>query len=173
VSSIGSETFYPGIYTYSTTVSIASDVTFEGGPDDVFIMQIGTTLTQTANTHVFLAGCAQAKNIYWQVGTTTIINGGASMQGIILAGTTVQFVTGSSLVGSILTKTAANLDKTTITPEDTCTLGFGPTPAPSPSPPTEAPSPSPSVAPSPSPTLSAAPSVSLIPTVAPTFSPEP
>jgi hypothetical protein len=33
-------------------VTIASDITFEGGPDDVFIIQIETPTFQTANTHV-------------------------------------------------------------------------------------------------------------------------
>jgi uncharacterized lipoprotein YajG len=164
---IGGQTFFPGVYTFSAGLTIASDITFEGGPDDVFIMQIETSLYQTANTHVLLAGCAQAKNIFWRVKTSTYIGADASMQGIILGAGKVDMITDSSLVGSLLTQTRADLGSATITQqEDTCTLGFGPT---------TAPSPSPSIAPSHFPSISARPSVafSVIPSVAPSISPEP
>jgi hypothetical protein len=131
---IGGQTFFPGVYTWTSGLTIASDITFEGGPDDVFIMQIETSLYQTANMHVLLAGCAQAKNIFWLVKTSTYIGADASMQGIILGATAVDMITSSVLVGSILTQTRANLGKATITQQDTCTLGFGPTTAPSPAP---------------------------------------
>jgi hypothetical protein len=119
---IGGQTFFPGVYTFSAGVTIASDITFEGGPDDVFIIQIETSLYQTANTHVFLAGCAQAKNIFWRVKTSTYIGADASMQGIILGAGKVDMITGSSLVGSLLTQTRADLGKATITQQDTCTV---------------------------------------------------
>jgi hypothetical protein len=131
---IGGQTLFPGVYTFTSGLTIASDITFEGGPDDVFIIQIETSLYQTANTHVLLAGCAQAKNIFWLVKTSTYIGADATMQGIILGATHVDMITGSFLVGSILTQTRANLGKATITQQDTCNAGFGPTSAPSPSP---------------------------------------
>jgi hypothetical protein len=36
---IGGQTFFAGVYTFSAILTIASDITFEGGPDDVFIIQ--------------------------------------------------------------------------------------------------------------------------------------
>jgi hypothetical protein len=114
--------FFPGVYTFASGVTITSDITFEGGLDDVFIIQIAGTLTQAANTHVFLSGCAQAKNIFWQMSGFAHIGAGASMQGIILGKEKADFITGSSLVGSVLVQTAANLQKATITQAaDTCT----------------------------------------------------
>jgi hypothetical protein len=112
---IGGQKFSPGVYTFTSGVSITSNITFEGGPDDVFIIQIATTLTQAANTHVILSGCVQAKNIFWSVKTTATIGAGASMQGILLAFEKVDFITGSSLVGSVLSQKAVNLQKATIT----------------------------------------------------------
>jgi hypothetical protein len=118
---IGGLTFSPGVYTFPTTVNMASDITFEGGTEDVFIIQIGTTFNQAANTNVLLAGCAQAKNIFWAIGTTTYIGAGASMQGNMLGGTEFTFITGSSLVGSALGKTNVSLQMATIThPAGTC-----------------------------------------------------
>jgi hypothetical protein len=119
---IGGQTLFPGVYTFTSGLTISSDITFEGGPNDVFIIQIETTLYQTANTHVLLQGCAQAKNIFWLVKTSTYIGADATMQGIVLGGTTVDMITGSFLVGSILTQTRANLGKATITQQDTCTV---------------------------------------------------
>jgi hypothetical protein len=119
---IGGQTFFPGVYTFTSGITIMSNITFEGGLDDVFIIQVGTTLTQTANTHVFLSGCAQAKNIFWQVEKSATIGAGGSMQGILLVMTEVAFITGSSLIGSVLAQTAVTLQKATITQAaDTCT----------------------------------------------------
>jgi hypothetical protein len=112
---IGGQTFYPGVYTFPAAISITSDITFDGGPDDVFIIKAATGLSQTANTRVLLSGCAQAKNIFWQVATIVSIGANASMQGIILAAEKAVFGAGSSLVGSVLTQTAVTLDMTTIT----------------------------------------------------------
>jgi hypothetical protein len=120
---IGGRTFYPGVYTFTGGVTIPSDITFEGGPDDVFIIQIATTLIQAANTHVHLSGCAEAKNIFWRVGTTAAIGVGASMQGILLVFERVDFLTGSSLVGSVLTQKAVSLQMATITQaDDSCSV---------------------------------------------------
>jgi hypothetical protein len=119
---IGGETLFPGVYTFAAAVTINLDITFEGGLNDVFIIQIGTTLTQATNTKVILSGCAQAKNIFWQVAGAVVIGAGAQMQGIILGKEKADFITGSSLVGSALVQTAVNLQKATITQAaDTCT----------------------------------------------------
>jgi hypothetical protein len=118
---IGGHTFPPGVYTFTSSVSITSNITFEGDANDVFIIQIATTLTQAANTHVLLSGDVQAKNIFWQVKTATHIGAGASMQGILLTYEKVTFITGSSLVGSILSQKRVDLQKATVTQAaDTC-----------------------------------------------------
>jgi hypothetical protein len=114
-SNIGGKTLTPGVYTFTVAVSIASDLTFEGGPDDVFVIQTTRDVTQAANTQVILKGGAQAKNIFWQVAGFVEIGADASMQGILLVKTKVDFITGSSLVGSVLAQTAVNLDSATIT----------------------------------------------------------
>jgi hypothetical protein len=119
---IGGQILTPGVYTFTVGININSDITIEGGVDDIFIIQTTTTLTQAANTQVILSGCVQAKNIYWQVGTTASIGANASMQGILLVKMKIDFITGSSLVGSALSQKAVNLDKATITQAaDTCT----------------------------------------------------
>jgi hypothetical protein len=120
-SNIGGETLTPGVYTFTETVQINSDLTFVGGAEDVFVIQTTRDLTQAASTHVLLKGGAKAKNIFWQVAETVVIGAGAHMEGIILCMTKVDFITGSSLVGSVLAQTAVNLQMANITRDpDTC-----------------------------------------------------
>jgi hypothetical protein len=119
---IGGLTLTTGVYTFTSGITITSDLTFEGGLDDVFIIQTAGTLTQAANTQVILSGCVQAKNIFWQVADFIFIGTDASMQGILLAKTKVDFITGSSLVGRVLAQTAVTLGMARITQAaGTCT----------------------------------------------------
>jgi hypothetical protein len=119
---IGGKTLAPGVYTFTVNVNIMSDLTFEGGANDVFIVKTTGILSQAANTKVLLSGGAQAKNIFWQVAGNAAIGAGAAMKGILLVKTDVLFVTGSSIVGSVLAQTAVNIQKATITQAPgTCT----------------------------------------------------
>jgi hypothetical protein len=119
---IGGKTLTPGVYTFTVNVNIASDLTFEGGANDVFIIKTTMQLIQAANTKVILSGGAQAKNIFWQVAGYVEIGADASMKGIILTATKVTFITGSSLVGSVLAQTTVALQMATITrAAGTCT----------------------------------------------------
>jgi hypothetical protein len=112
---IGGQNLTAGVYTFTVVVRIDSDLTFEGGSDDVFVIQTTGDVTQAANTQVILKGGAQAKNIFWQVAGVVEIDAGASMQGILLVKTKVDFIAGSSLVGSVLAQTAVSLEMATIT----------------------------------------------------------
>jgi hypothetical protein len=114
---IGGETLSPGVYTFTMGVTIASDLTFEGGIDDVWIISTTGILTLAANTKIILKGNAQAKNIFWRVAGNAAIGADATMAGIMLVKTDVLFITGSSLNGHIYAQTAVNLQKATIIPD--------------------------------------------------------
>lgn len=104
-----------GVYTFGSGVSITSDVTFSGGPDDIFIIQLTGNLIAAAGTKVLLQGGVQAKNIFWQIAGNGQIMANAHMEGIFLVKTDILFVTGSTLNGRVLTQTACNLQMATIT----------------------------------------------------------
>ena len=100
---IGGLNLVPGLYKFDTTALITgSDVTLTGGPDDVWIFQIGTDLQVGSGIAVILAGGAQARNIFWQVGTSATIDTGASFKGTILANQSITMNTTSSLEGRAL-----------------------------------------------------------------------
>ena len=63
--SIGGETLTPGLYKWTSGVTIPTDVTISGGPNDVWIFQVAGTLTMSSAVRITLIGGAQAKNIFW------------------------------------------------------------------------------------------------------------
>lgn len=112
---IGGQTLAPGLYTWTTGVTISSDVTISGGPNDVWILQIPGTLTMSAAKHVVLGGGAKARNIFWQVAGAVDIGAGAHFEGIILSQTAITLKTGASMNGRALAQTAVALDQNAVT----------------------------------------------------------
>jgi hypothetical protein len=112
---IGGLTLVPGLYKWGSGVSIATDVTLSGGPNDVWIFQIAGTLKQASATRVTLAGGAQAKNIFWQAGGNVAIGTTAHFEGVLLAKTLIAFKTGASANSRLLAQTAVTLEQNAIT----------------------------------------------------------
>ena len=114
---ISGQTLVPGLYKWGTGVLINTSVTLSGGPTDIWIFQIAGNLTQAAATSVILAGGAQAKNIFWQVGggVGVAINTDAHFEGVILAQKAITVNTATSVNGRLLSQTAVTLDQNAIT----------------------------------------------------------
>src|ERR1039457_3648644 len=104
---IGGVDLIPGPYKFTGTASITgSDVTLTGGPDDVWIFQIAADLEVGSTIHVILAGGAQARNIFWQVGTSATIGTFAVFKGTIIADQAITMNTTSTMDGRALAFTA-------------------------------------------------------------------
>lgn len=112
---IGGLTLAPGLYNWSTGVSISNDVTLAGGPNDVWILQIAGTLNEASAKNVTLTGGAQAKNVYWQTAGGAAIGTQAHFEGTILSKTMIAMKTKASLTGRLLAQTAVTLEMNTIT----------------------------------------------------------
>jgi hypothetical protein len=115
----GLTTLVPGLYKWTTAVTIATDLTLTGNANDVWIFQIAGGLTMAADAKIILAGDAQAKNIFWQTGTTVTLNSNTHFQGIALSKTTISLVGGdgiaSVVTGRLLSQTNVILgDYTTV-----------------------------------------------------------
>jgi hypothetical protein len=106
---IGGLTLAPGVYKWGTGVTIPTNVTFSGGKNDVWILQIAGTLTVSSATKVILAGGAQAKNIFWQVAGTTTLGTTSTFNGNILDKKNIALRTGAVLNGRALAQTAITL----------------------------------------------------------------
>jgi hypothetical protein len=107
-------TLTPGVYTFGTAVQLTGDIYLRGNADDVFIIQIAMSLVQSTGKSVFLAGGAQAKNVFWQISGTAYVGQGAHMEGVMLVKTAATFITGSSIKGRVLTQTACALQQTVV-----------------------------------------------------------
>jgi Ice-binding-like len=112
---IGGLTLTPGLYKWTSTVSIPTDVTISGGPNDVWIFQVAGTLTMASAVKITLSGGAQAKNIYWATAGAVTLGTTSHFEGIILATTNIAMQTGATMNGKLLAQTAVTLDKNTVT----------------------------------------------------------
>jgi methionine-rich copper-binding protein CopC len=114
---IGGLTLVPGLYKWGTGVLITTDVTLNGGPNDVWIFQIAGGLTQANGKRVILTGGALPKNIFWQVagGNGVALGTTSHFEGVILAQTAITLNTGASINGRLLAQTAVTLKSSTVT----------------------------------------------------------
>jgi Ice-binding-like len=126
---IGGLTLTPGLYKWSSTVSIPTDVTISGGPDDVWIFQVAGTLTMASAVKITLIGGAQAKNIFWAIAGATTFGTTSHFEGIILAATNIAMQTGATMNGRMLAQTAVTLQMNTVTQSSTITPPPPPPPA--------------------------------------------
>jgi hypothetical protein len=112
---IGGLTLAPGLYKWTTSVTIPSDTTISGGANDVWIFQISGDLGIAAAKSVILAGGAQAKNIFWQVAGQATFGTTSHFEGVILSKTAITLNTGASLNGRALAQTLVALDNNAVT----------------------------------------------------------
>ena len=104
---IGGLNLAPGLYKFTGTASITgADVFLTGGPDDVWIFQIAADLQMGSMRNIILAGGAQARNIFWQVGTSVNIGTFAVFKGTIMSNQGIVMMTSSTLDGRALSFTA-------------------------------------------------------------------
>lgn len=112
---LGGLTLAPGLYKWGTGVSIATDLSLDGGAQDVWVFQISGDITQAANTRVTLSGGALARNVFWQSFGQIVIGTGAHFEGIALCETAIILRAGASVNGRLLAQTAVTLDQSTVT----------------------------------------------------------
>ena len=112
---IGGLTLAPGLYKWTSTVTIPTDVTIAGGANDVWIFQISKDLSIDAAKNVILSGGAQAKNVFWQVAGQATLGTTSHFEGIILSQTAITLKTQASMHGRALGQSLVALDNNVIT----------------------------------------------------------
>jgi hypothetical protein len=111
---IGGMVLFPGLYTWSSSLNIPTDVTLSGGPNDVFIFQIAGDITMASAKNIILSGGLLAKNIFWQVAGQITIGTTSHFEGILLCKTAVVLQTGASINGRIYAQSAVVLDNNVV-----------------------------------------------------------
>lgn len=120
---IGGMTLAPGLYKWTTDVTIPTSVTLSGGASDVWIFQIAGNLniassgSVSTGIKVILIGGAQASNVFWQVGGVTGATLGtySTFNGNILTAKQIIMQTGVVLNGLALAQTQVTLDSNKVT----------------------------------------------------------
>jgi hypothetical protein len=112
---IGGLTLSPGVYKWTTGLSIPTNVTLSGGPSAVWIFQVAGTLQLANGAAVRLTGGAYTRNVFWQVAGQTTLGTTSHIEGTILDMTAIAVNTGASVHGRLLAQTAVTLEKNAVT----------------------------------------------------------
>jgi ice-binding like protein len=107
VANLGGTTKPEGVYCTASGISVTGTLTLDGGgnPNANFVFQAGSALTTAGN--VVLINGAQAKNVYWQVGSSATIGTASHWQGNVIALTSITLVDNATLTGRALARNGA------------------------------------------------------------------
>lgn len=104
---LGGLTLAPGLYVGGSSgipdtgpgATLTLDA--QGDANAVFVFKMASTLTMVTGTSVVLANGAQAKNIYWQEGSSATLGSGVIFKGNILAFVTITVNNGTIVDGRL------------------------------------------------------------------------
>lgn len=107
VADLGGTTLPAGVYCTASGIGVTGTLTLDGGgdPDATFVFQAGTSLTTAGN--VVLINGAQARNVYWQVGSSATLGTASKWQGNVLTLTSITLVDNATLTGRALARNGA------------------------------------------------------------------
>ncbi len=112
---IGGKTLTPGLYKWTTSLIIPTNITLSGSSTDVWIFQVAGTLNMSSAVRITLAGGALAKNIFWQTAGAVTLGTTSHFEGNILSQTGINMQTGATINGRMLAQTAVTLQMNTVT----------------------------------------------------------
>jgi hypothetical protein len=106
---LGGVNFVPGLYKWTTAASITTDMSVQGGPNDVWIFQVTGALGQAAATTIHLTGGASAANIFWQVSGATTIGAAATFVGNVLSAGAILVGAGAVVTGHLYSQSSVGI----------------------------------------------------------------
>ena len=106
---LGGRTLPAGVYCVASSMGLTGTVTLDGGgnPNAEFFFQIGSTLTTGTSANVALINGAQARNVWWQVGSSATLGTGTTFRGNIVALTTITLNDNATMLGRALARNGA------------------------------------------------------------------
>jgi len=111
---IGGLSLEPGLYKWTSTVTIPTDVTLAGSADAVWIFQVSGDLQLAAAKEMVMSGGAQAAHVFWQVAGAVDFGANSHAEGVVLSKTAIKLETGASINGRLLAQTAVSLAGATV-----------------------------------------------------------
>lgn len=110
VPELGGMTLQPGVHCAPAAMALTTEVFLDamGDPNASFVIKAATAaLTTAAASRVTLQNGAQAKNVYWLIGSSATLGANSFMKGNMIAATTITFGAEVELVGSALARDGA------------------------------------------------------------------
>lgn len=106
---LGGRTLAPGVYCAATSLAVTGTATLDGqgNPNALFVFQMGSTLTTGTTANIALINGAQAKNVYWQVGSSATLGTGTTFRGTIVALTSITLDDNATMTGRALARNGA------------------------------------------------------------------
>ena len=106
VADLGGTTITPGVYCGASSVGVTGTLTLDGGgnANALFVIKAGSTLTTGTNAIIALTNGAQAKNVYFQVGSSATLGTGTTFRGNIVALTTITLNGTATMIGRALAR---------------------------------------------------------------------
>ena len=114
---LGGRTIPPGVY-QGGTIELTGTVILDAGgdPNALFVFKAASTLVTASASRVVLANGAQARNVFWQVGSSATFGTTTQFTGTVIANISITATTGASIVGRLIARNGAvTLDSNTIT----------------------------------------------------------
>ena len=109
---LGGQTLTPGVYKWTTGVTIDGPLTFNGA--GIYILQVAGTLELAVDTDIVLEAGALPQNIFWAVAGAVTLHAGSDFSGELLAATSIAVQAGASVTGRLLSQTGVTLIQDTI-----------------------------------------------------------
>lgn len=107
---MGGTTKTAGVYCSGSTLGVTGTLTLDGGgnPNAEFVFQAGSSLTTGgASPNIKLINGAQAKNVWWQVGSSATIGTSNTFMGNIVAFSSITLSGADTLIGRALALNAS------------------------------------------------------------------
>lgn len=113
----------PGVYS-GGALSLSGALALAGTAESVWVFQAASTLTVDTGAIITVTGGASACNVFWQIGSSATIRGGAQFVGTVMAAASITAETAATIEGRLLARTGAvTLDTNTITAPQGCEAG--------------------------------------------------
>ena len=106
---LGGTTITPGVYCSASSVGVTGTLTLngQGNANALFVIQAGSTLTTGTTANIALTNGAQAKNVYWQIGSSATLGTGTTFRGTIVALTSITLNDNATMLGRALARNGA------------------------------------------------------------------
>jgi hypothetical protein len=115
---LGGMTLPPGLFKSTSFLEVSSGdlvLDAQGDPNAVWIFQMASGLTVFSNQRVLIINGGSAANVFWQVGSSAVMETDSVMVGTIMADQSISFATRAALSGRALARIGAvTLDTTSI-----------------------------------------------------------